>query len=228
MILQAPPKQFANKSGFIVLDGVNGAGKSTLQNSIIDFLTKNGLAVLKTHEPGATTLGKGIRSLVLGQNDEKLSSLAELFLFAADRAEHVAKTIKPALREGNLVISDRYYYSTTAFQGYGRGLNLDIIDNINKIAIDNLLPDLVILLDLAPEIGLQRTKARGRLNPNKTSVSESDSFENEELEFHRRLRNGFLEIAKISKEPFIIIDATQSAETVFNESLKYIEVWAKS
>ncbi len=196
---------FLNPQGFIVLEGVNGAGKSSLQKRLAEQARSFGKSVLETRQPGGSTLGSKIRKLLLEEDEEK-SHLAELFLFAADRAEHVSKVISPAIKNNELVLCDRYLYSTTAFQGYGRELNLELVNTINSLAVQNCIPDLVILLDLEPELGLQRTKLRGE---------EKDNFEEEELAFHHRLRNGFINIAQDTKEPFLIVDASQSEEEVY-------------
>lgn len=199
---------------FIVLEGVNGAGKTTLQSRLAKYLRDRGENVICTREPGGTELGKGVRSLVLGSGRGNVVDRAELFLFAADRAQHVEEVIRPAIKSGKIVISDRYFYSTLAFQGHGRGINPDLIWNINKIAVDGLLPDLVLVLDLDPRTGLERNKKDAG------SKDGPDSFEEEELSFHTRIRNGFLEVAKSRQESFIIIDANGSADSVWTSVKK--------
>ncbi|MCB0332676.1 MAG: dTMP kinase [Bdellovibrionales bacterium] len=196
---------FQSPSGFIVLEGVNGAGKSSLQKKLAEQVRNFGKIPLETRQPGGSPLGAKIRKLLLEESEER-SHLAELMLFAADRAEHVTKVINPALAAKEIVLCDRYSYSTTAFQGYGRELDLELVNTINSLAVQDCLPDLVILLDLEPEVGLKRTKSRGH---------ERDSFEEEELAFHHRLRDGFLNIAQEVKEPFLIVDASQSEEEVY-------------
>ncbi len=210
-------------SGFIVLEGVNGAGKTTLQTRICDFLRKHQHMVVSTREPGSTTLGKSLRALVLEREGEAPCEMAELFLFAADRAQHVERVIRPALTAGSWVISDRYYYSTMAFQGYGRGINRDVVSRINGLAIAGVQPDLVILLDLDPQAGLSRTRRR-----ESGSVRATDSFELENAEFHQRIRSGFLEIAEQTKEPFVVLDASQSPEVIFDTITPLLERLAKA
>ena len=218
MLLDSQSLRSNTPSGFLVIDGVNGAGKSTLILKIKEYLIKQGKEVVTTREPGATTLGKQLRSLLLENEQEKICHKAETFLFAADRAEHVQKTIKPALAAGKIVISDRYYYSTVAFQGYGRGLDIKELQIINQLAIEEVLPDLVILLDLQPEEGLKRTIKRSS-----TGDTSKDSFENEDLSFHSRIREGFLEIARNAKEPFFVINARQTEEEVFQQARSLID-----
>ena len=209
MLCQADKLAFTKPQGFIVLEGVNGAGKTTLQNSIAGYFEKAGRACLKTFEPGATELGKALRKLLLERPHESKTPLTEVFLFAADRAEHVAGRIQPALCAGEIVISDRYFYSTLAFQGYGRGLDVDMLERINRIAIDGTTPDLVILMDLDPEEGLRRTRSR------QDATAGIDKFEDEELAFHRRLRDGFLQSAKNLPETFLVVDASRSQAEIF-------------
>ncbi|RME60308.1 MAG: dTMP kinase, partial [Candidatus Dadabacteria bacterium] len=156
MILEPEKVSFTKPKGFLVVEGVNGAGKTTYIKHLVNYLLKEGISPEVTFEPGGTQVGEKIRAILLGQNSYKLSPLSELFLFAADRAEHINKKIKPLLAEKKVVISDRYYYSTTAFQGYGREIPLEIVETINRLAVQDVYPDLVILLDLEPSIGLQR------------------------------------------------------------------------
>ena len=217
----SPSHIFKNSRGFLVLDGVNGAGKSTLLEQIKQIVAQANRPMLSTREPGATAVGSTIRSLVLN-SQERLSPEAELFLFAADRAEHVTKVIQPALQKKQIVLCDRYFYSTEAFQGYGRGLNLKAVQSANELAVKDCLPDLVVLLDLDPATGLRRTKSRG------DSVTGRDSFEEEELAFHTRLRQGFLTIANQRPEPFLVVDASVSPEQVLAQVRPVIENWINS
>lgn len=220
MIRTLDQLSFSRARGFLVIEGVNGAGKGTLITKLRDLCTQHGSDVLFTREPGATLLGQSIRSLLLDSPGESRTHLAESFLFAADRADHVERLIKPALHEGRRVISDRFYYSTVAFQGYGRGLSLSALNTINEIAIDGLTPDVVLLLDVDAEEGLRRTSARGQQGP-----LERDSFEAEELSFHERIREGFLEIADSSSEQFVVIDASKDATQVFEQARPVVERW---
>jgi|1048.fasta_scaffold62539_1 dTMP kinase len=203
---------------FIVLEGVNGAGKTTLQKRLSDYLKNHGHHTVCTREPGGTEIGKGIRSLVLGSGKGKICDRGEMFLFAADRSQHVEEVIRPAVDAGKVVICDRYFYSTMAFQGYGRGISTDLIWEINKIAVGGVLPDLILVLDLDPQTGLNRNKkgSDGKDGP--------DSFEEEELAFHTRIRDGFLEIAKKRPENFLVIDANGSPDDVWNVTKNSIDI----
>lgn len=221
MIIQNwPIPSPSSLQGFLVIDGVNGAGKSTLLTRLASYLTAAGFPFVQTREPGATALGQKLRPLLLA-NDEKNSILAELFLFAADRAEHVQKLILPTLQKQQLVLSDRYYYSTYAFQGFGRQIDLELINSITNIAIAGVRPDLLLLLDLDPAEGLRRTKKR-----NSTSATaDVDNFEREELAFHTRLRQGFLDIAQRCPEPVAILDGAQTPEMVWQQTKQLIDPW---
>jgi dTMP kinase len=215
--------QFSKPSGFIVLEGVNGAGKTTLLSRLKSFMDNAGVEVCSTREPGAGSLGAAIRSIVLSPQGKPSSPWAEFFLFAADRAEHVKSVIAPALERKQIVLCDRFLYSSEAFQGYGRGLSLDEIKRVNDIAVQGVYPDLVFLLDLPAEVGLRR---------NATTQKGDDSFELEELGFHQRLRDGFLTLASERPEQFVVLDASQPAEAVAAEALKvmakYLEVYTAS
>ncbi|MCB0340067.1 MAG: dTMP kinase [Bdellovibrionales bacterium] len=214
MLIDPKSFKFTRKAPFIVLEGVNGAGKSTLQLALAEYLRHRGLLVETTREPGATSLGQKLRPILLSSKREGFSKLTELFLFAADRSEHVGRLITPMLDKGISVLSDRYYYSTVAFQGYGNGTDLQLIEKINRLAINKVLPDLVILLDLEPSEGLRRNRSQGE---------DGDSFEYESISYHQRIRNGFLEMAKDYPEPFWVLDASQPAETIFDQAKHLFE-----
>jgi dTMP kinase len=213
-----------NPRGFIVVEGVNGAGKSTLLEKIARLIRSKNRPLILTKEPGGTSLGKEIRAIVLEQRAGPLSSRAEVLLFAADRAEHVATVITPALSRKDIVVSDRYLYSSIAFQGYGRELGAEQVHQINQYAIGSVRPDFVIMLDLDPLTGLQRAKKRS----SNESAPERDSFEEEELAFHERIRSGFLEMADTYQEPFIVLDASKTPEAVFAEVAPVIERWLEA
>ncbi len=206
--------------GFLVVDGVNGAGKSTLIESISSYLAEKNQQLILTREPGSNSaVGAAVRKLLMDP-EISMPDRSELFLFLADRAAHVEQVIEPALATGKRVLSDRYYYSTLAFQGYGRQFDLSSIKEMNAFAINTCLPDLCIMLDLDAEEGLRRTKSR--------NSDESDRLEAEELDFHKRLQKGFLEIADSCKEPVLVVDASQSAEEVFQTVLPALDSWLES
>lgn len=177
---------------FITLEGGEGVGKTTQQALLAERLQREGYACVSTREPGGTALGEALRELLL--HGDPLTPLAELLLYAADRAEHVNKVIAPALAVGQVVICDRFTDSTLAYQGYGRGLNLEQIRQLNHLATGGLQPQLTLWLDLAPEVGL----ARSRLG---------DKLEQEHLEFHRRVYRGFQALAAAEPQRIVRIDA---------------------
>jgi len=177
---------------FITLEGGEGVGKTTQQALLAERLQREGYACVSTREPGGTALGEALRELLL--HGDPLTPLAEMLLYAADRAEHVNKVIAPALAVGQVVICDRFTDSTLAYQGYGRGLNLEQIRQLNHLATGGLQPQLTLWLDLAPEVGL----ARSRLG---------DKLEQEHLEFHRRVYRGFQALAAAEPQRIVRIDA---------------------
>lgn len=193
------------KDRFIVIEGLEGAGKSTAVNVIKEFLSNNGInEIVQCREPGGTKLGETIRDLVKSnRSNEKIDCRTELLLMYASRIQLVENVIKPALQEGKTVICDRFYYSTYAYQGGGRGIDLDIIDSIHKASLGNFKPDLTIYMDIAPEIGLKRAAGRGEL----------DRFELEKIEFFEKTRSMYLKQAGDSPE-VVTVDASQSQENV--------------
>jgi dTMP kinase len=201
---------------FIAFEGINGCGKTTLHRRLSEKLRASGLKVRDTREPGGTPLGIELRKLLLEWQGERKADLTELLLFAADRAEHVDKVIRPALRAGEWVLCDRFLFSTVTFQGHGRGIRRDWIDRSNDLAVQGTLPDLVILLDIDPSEALRRIAAR--------SGNGKDAFEDEALAFHTRIREGFLECADTSPVPFLVLDASKPQEELLEDVLGAIDM----
>lgn len=210
-------------SGFVVLEGGEGVGKSTLIVELSKSFLAMGVKVLTTREPGATSLGKVLRDLLLDPQ-RKIDKMAELLLFAADRAQHVGEVIRPAINDGALVLCDRYVFSTIAYQGYGRGIDLRKLEFLNSIASSGLLPDLVLLLDLEPEIAIRRVSKRLEevKKYSRSEVSEADRFENCDMEFHRAVRRGFLNLASEFKDIFVTLDASKSPQVLVSEALALV------
>ena len=195
---------------FIVIEGIDGCGKTTQIEEISRWMPDSGLMnrnskLVKTREPGGSSLGKKLRNLILDNNQEnKPSSLAELLLYSADRAEHVAKVISPALKNQDWVLSDRFCDSTLAYQGYGRNINLEVIKNIESIVCQGEYPDLTIFLDISAEESVLRRK---EFIP--------DRIESEGLKFLQKVNEGFKLIAK--EKNWKIISATQDLNSISNE-----------
>ena len=204
---------------FLTVEGVEGAGKSTFIGLLEDELRKRGVDFLRTREPGGCALGRQIRPLLLDVS-QKVSDRAELFLFLADRAQHVADTIRPALERGQWVICDRYADSTIAYQGYGRGMDPEQLQMLNDYATDGLWPEITFLLDLPAEVGLSRALAR---NGREGLTQSEGRFEAEALAFHQRIREGFLARAARWPERFRVLDASQSPEDVAAQAEKHLQ-----
>lgn len=201
---------------FITFEGVEGAGKSTQVNFLDNYFKSKGLETLITRQPGGSELGKQIRNLILNPElNDKPSDLAEMFLYLADRAHHVEKTILPALKNNIVVICDRYVDSHLAYQGFARGFDLKELKYLNMIASKNLTPDLTFLFDLDPIIGLNRV----RFGRNQEVL---DRIESEKIDFHQRVRNGFLTLANENKNRIKVIDASLDIETIKNQIIESI------
>lgn len=196
---------------FISFEGIEGSGKSTAQRLLAEHLQGLGYDPLLTREPGGCALGRSLRPILLDARTRGLSSRAELYLFLADRAQHVAEVIRPALEAGQTVLCDRYADSTLAYQGYGRGLDPEHLRRINDMATGGLMPDLTLLLDLPVHCGLERAGLRNR---EEGTVLSEGRFDAESLEFHERVRQGYRSLAAEEPERFAIIDAAQPPEDV--------------
>jgi len=190
---------------FITLEGIEGCGKTTQIGYIEAFLRSRGVAFTITREPGGTRCGEKIRSILLDPQTSGLAPLAELLLYFADRAEHLDALIRPALSRGRVVVSDRFFDATVVYQGYARGLDVGLIEELHALLFKNLLPDVTLLLDLDPEIGLARAwKGIG----NGERESNQSRFEEEDLSFHRKVRKGYLDRAQKDPHRFQVIDAS--------------------
>lgn len=194
---------------FITLEGGEGVGKTTQQALLAERLRQEGYACLCTREPGGTALGKTLRELLL--HGDPFSPLAELLLYAADRAEHVSKVIAPALAAGQVVVCDRFTDSTLAYQGYGRGIDLDLIRQLNRWVTDGLQPDLTLWLDLPPEVGLERARSR---SSGAVELAVQSTNEQEGPEFHRRVYCGFKTLAAAEPQRIVRISAQGSPAEV--------------
>jgi dTMP kinase len=190
---------------FITMEGLDGCGKSTQLERLAEVLRERGLKVLVTREPGGTPLGEGVRGLLTSEVSDAIVPTAELFLIVGARAQHVAECVRPALATGHVVISDRYTDSTVAFQGYGRGLDLGLIEKMNAAATGGLRPDLTIVLDLEPE------QAQARMSPRPVGGL-LGALDVEKLEFHMRVRRGYLDLAAAEADRIRVVEAVGTAE----------------
>lgn len=199
------------KGLFITFEGTDGCGKTTQIELLKRYLEEKGYKVVLTREPGAKGLGEKLREILLNY-DGDVSSNCESFLFLADRAQHIDMLIKPAIERGEVVLCDRHTDSTVAYQGYGRGLDLDQIRMLNDIATNGVKPDMTFVFDIDIETAQERV--------GKTK----DRMESAGIEFFKRVRQGYLEIAKSEPERVKVLDATQTIETIANQVKEYIDI----
>ena len=197
------------KGLFITFEGADGSGKTTQLNNIKTFLEEKGFDVVITREPGSLELGQRIRNILL-HYDGVVADRCEIFLFLADRAQHVETFIKPAIAEGKIVLCDRHTDSTIAYQGYGRNQDVELLKKLNEIAVNGLKPDLTMLFDVSTETAQERVG------------SEKDRMESAGIEFHRKVRKGYLELYKEEPDRIKLINANNSIETVFEDAKNII------
>jgi dTMP kinase len=198
---------------FITLEGVEGSGKTTQIGLLTEWLDGRGVPYVLTREPGGTPFGQQVRRVLLDAQGPARQPLAELLLYLADRYQDLHERILPALTEGKLVLCDRYHDATLAYQGFARGIRLEAIAHI-AAALDIRTPDLTILLDIAPERSLARAIRRNQAS---ASAGEEGRFEAEALDFHRRVREGYLQLAAREPARFLVIDADRPPEPVFHD-----------
>jgi dTMP kinase len=195
---------------FITFEGGDGTGKSTQIRALESYLVDHGYSCVITREPGGTALGKLIRKALLEVSGHQIASSTELFMYLADRAQHVSEVILPAIEAGKVVLCDRFTDSTMAYQGYGRGIEIRLLRQLNEVADQGLRPDLTFLFDCPASVGLGRTVRR----KNETGRPDEDRFEREKIEFHEKVRAGFLKLAGEEPQRFRILDATRPIEEV--------------
>lgn len=205
---------------FITFEGIEGAGKSTMMALLANHMRDLGDTPVMTREPGGSRLGKRLRTMLLDSRMDRVSPHAELCLFLADRAQHIAEVILPALEAGQSVLCDRYVDSTIAYQGFGRGMDVADLKIINTIAAGRLMPALTILLDLPVATGIARAGERNRQEG--TIISEG-RFDSESLDFHERVRHGYLELARDAPERIIVINADRAPEQVYQDCAAALE-----
>lgn len=199
---------------FITFEGPEGSGKSSVLSYIVERLQKEGYKILKTREPGGTPISEQIRNVILDKQNTKLDPKAEALLYAASRRQHLVEKIWPAIKDGYIVLCDRYLDSSLAYQGGGRDLGVDEILNINNFATEKTFPNYTFLFDIKPELGLERIA--------KNSNREVNRLDLEKLEFHNKVRNTFLDLAKRYNDRYIVIDASKSYDEVCNDVYNHI------
>ena len=201
---------------FVSFEGIEGCGKTTQIGRLSDYLSSRSIAHTITREPGGTAVGEGIRKILLTSETIHLTAASELLLFFASRSQNIQEKIKPALERNEMVICDRFYHASMAYQGYGRGIPLDFITRLTDLVVDRFQPQLTILLDIEPAVGLARARTRNHARSN-----DEGRFEAEDVEFYTRVRNGYLDLA--SRDPRIqVIPADRSIEDIHRDIVKVL------
>jgi len=205
---------------FITFEGIEGSGKSTQIELLIPVLESKGYECVPTREPGSTKIGKKIRAILLDAKHTAILPVTELLLYEADRAQHVGEVIEPSLAANKVVISDRFSDATIVYQGYARGFDIRLIEQIHDMVLGDLKPDLTIILDLPVESGLKRAWERIQ---NQDVSPREDRFEKEALGFHEKVRNGYLALAKVEPERFRVIDGSRDTQVVHEDIMAVLE-----
>ncbi len=196
---------------FVTFEGIEGSGKTSQIMGLLDYLAKKNIDYKATREPGGTKLGGQIRNVLLSHTEEVFPPIAELLLYEADRNIHLHNIIKPALNKDRVVVCDRFFDSTLVYQGYARGLDKELIKMLNLLATEDLQPDLTFILDIP--VGVSMNRMSGQM----------DRIEKENIEFHQKLRDGYLDIARNNPKRFVIIDASKSEAVVLRDILREFE-----
>jgi dTMP kinase len=202
---------------FVSFEGIEGCGKTTQITLLSDVLTRRGIAHSVTREPGGTAVGEGIRKILLHSETIHLTAAAELLLFYASRSQNILEKIEPALARGEVVICDRFYHASMAYQGYGRGIPIDFIEKLTDLVCGERRPEVTILLDIEPEIGLARARAR-----NSKRSEDEGRFEMEEVPFYARIRNGYLDLAAREQNRIRVVPANRSIDAVHQDVLQIL------
>jgi len=203
---------------FITFEGGEGSGKTTQLKALLAVLRGSGIEAVETRDPGGTAVGKQIRELLLDREQVRMEAAAELFLYQASRAQLVAEVIRPALAQGRVVLCDRFCDSTVAYQGYGRGLDLTLIAQLNAVATGGLAPDLTFLLDLEPGQGLERASQREQ-----QLRQRQDRMERELLAFHQRVRDGYRAIAAAEPRRVVVVDGARGMTEIEGDIRRRVE-----
>jgi dTMP kinase len=200
---------------FVSFEGIEGCGKTTQIALLSEVLTQRKIPHSVTREPGGTAVGEGIRRILLHSETIHLTAAAELLLFYASRSQNILEKIEPSLAQGEVVICDRFYHASMAYQGYGRGIPIDFIEKLTELVCGSRRPEITILLDIEPEIGLTRARAR-----NSKRSEDEGRFEMEDVRFYTKIRNGYLELAAREPQRIQIINADRAIEEVHRSILE--------
>ena len=209
---------------FITVEGIEGSGKTTQLPKIIQYLESKRIPFTVTREPGGTDIGAKIRSVLLNPESQGMEPLTELLLYVADRIEHVNKVILPALEKGEFVVCDRFMDATTVYQGYARGLDIEMIRRLHREVLDKVKPDLTLLFDLPVSVGLERAWKQIKKG---TRTGKETRFEKEALAFHEKIRAGYLDIARREPDRFRLIDAAKDEIAVTRDVVNCIDSFLK-
>jgi dTMP kinase len=205
------------KGIFISLEGIEGTGKTTQAGLLAEYLSGKGFTVTKTEEPGGTRISLKIRDILLSPESRGIAPVTELLLYNASRVQHIREIIMPALERGEVVVTDRFSDSTVAYQGYGRGIDLGLINSLDLISTNRLRPDITVLLDIDVETGLRRNRR----------INKKDRLEMEDVSFHDKVRKGFIELAAKEKERIKVVDCSSTLETVHKNIIVIIDDFLK-
>lgn len=198
------------KGIFITIEGPDGSGKTTILQMLAENLVNEGYEVVATREPGGIEIAEQIRKVILDPENTAMDPRTEALLYAAARRQHLAEKVKPALEEGKIVLCDRFVDSSLAYQGYARGLGIDEVYSINEFAIENMMPEMTLYFDIAPEIGLERI--------NKNKGREVNRLDLEKLEFHQKVREGYTILADRFSDRIVKVDASKDLDTVYGQA----------
>jgi dTMP kinase len=202
---------------FLSFEGIEGCGKTTQIAILSEYLTRRSIPFTVTREPGGTAVGEGIRKILLNSETIHLTAASELLLFYASRSQNIAEKILPSLARGEVVICDRFYHASMAYQGYGRGIPLEFIEKLTDLVCGEHRPEITLLLDIAPEIGLSRARAR-----NEEKANNEGRFEMEDVAFYTKIRNGYLELAKHDPEHVKVIPANRGIEEIHRDVVRIL------
>jgi dTMP kinase len=204
---------------FVTFEGVEGSGKTTQIQRLKRYLTQKGILCKVTREPGGCPIGEKVRKILLNPDHREMSPLSELLLYEASRAQHVMEVIKPLLKKGMVVLCDRFSDASIAYQGYGRKVDLKLVERLNRLSSQGIKPDITFLLDCPPDVGLKRALQRNQ----KLKKEKEGRFEREKIQFHHKVRRGYLSIAKEEPHRVKVIDTREGEEKVFQKIRQIVD-----